>query len=134
MRPAPGRATHRLSASAYRPPSDRRPRAGRTGPRRPPSYEGWRRHRSWSRSYVGTQVAGSAGMIIKHLNPASAHANLAFSQGTVISAGSTIVIVGGQNGIGADGEVVGDTIGAQTEQATRNLIAVLAEAGATPRS
>jgi enamine deaminase RidA (YjgF/YER057c/UK114 family) len=40
--------------------------------------------------------------------------------------------VGGQNGIGADGEVVGDSVGAQTEQAMRNLIAVLAEAGATP--
>jgi enamine deaminase RidA (YjgF/YER057c/UK114 family) len=71
-------------------------------------------------------------MTITHLNPASLHANPAFSQGTVIPAGSTIVIVGGQNGIGADGEVVGDTIGAQTEQAMRNLIAVLAEASATP--
>lgn len=71
-------------------------------------------------------------MIIKHLNPSSLHANPAFSQGTVIPAGSSIVIVGGQNGVGADGEVVGDSLGAQTEQAFRNLIAVLAEAGATP--
>ena len=71
-------------------------------------------------------------MAITHLNPASLHANPAFSQGTVIPAGSSIVIVGGQNGIGPDGQVVGDTIGAQTEQALRNLIAVLAEAGATP--
>jgi 2-iminobutanoate/2-iminopropanoate deaminase len=71
-------------------------------------------------------------MAITHLNPASLHANPAFSQGTVIPAGSSIVLVGGQNGIGPDGEVVGDTIGAQTEQALRNLIAVLAEAGATP--
>lgn len=71
-------------------------------------------------------------MAITHLNPASLHANPAFSQGTVIPAGSTLVVVGGQNGIGPDGEVVGDSIGAQTEQAMRNLIAVLAEAGATP--
>ncbi len=71
-------------------------------------------------------------MAITHLNPASMHSNPAFSQGTVIPAGSSIVIVGGQNGVGADGEVVGDSIGAQTEQAMRNLIAVLAEAGATP--
>jgi 2-iminobutanoate/2-iminopropanoate deaminase len=71
-------------------------------------------------------------MAITHLNPASFHASPAFSQGTVIPAGSSIVIVGGQNGIGADGEVVGDSVGAQTEQAMRNLIAVLAEAGATP--
>ena len=71
-------------------------------------------------------------MAITHLNPASLHGSPAFSQGTVIPAGSSIVIVGGQNGIGPDGEVVGDTIGAQTEQAMRNLIAVLAEASATP--
>jgi len=71
-------------------------------------------------------------MAITHLNPASHHSNPAFSQGTVIPAGLTIVIVGGQNGIDADGKVVGDSIGAQTEQAMRNLIAVLAEAGATP--
>ncbi len=71
-------------------------------------------------------------MAITHLNPASMHANPAFSQGTVIPAGSSIVIVGGQNGIGPDGEVVGDSIGLQTEQALRNVITVLAEAGATP--
>jgi len=71
-------------------------------------------------------------MGITHLNPESLHANPAFSQGTVIPAGSSIVVVGGQNGVGADGEVVGESIGAQTEQAFRNLIAVLAEAGALP--
>lgn len=71
-------------------------------------------------------------MAITHLNPESMHANPAFSQGTVIPAGSKLVIVGGQNGIGPDGEVAGDSIGAQTEQAMRNLVAVLAEAGATP--
>jgi enamine deaminase RidA (YjgF/YER057c/UK114 family) len=71
-------------------------------------------------------------MSIRHLNPASMHASPAFSQGTVIPAGSSIVIVGGQNGVGADGQVVGDDIGSQTEQAMRNVIAVLAETGATP--
>lgn len=71
-------------------------------------------------------------MAITHLNPTSMHANPAFSQGTVIPAGASIVIVGGQNGVGADGEVVGDSLAAQTEQALRNVITVLAEAGATP--
>jgi 2-iminobutanoate/2-iminopropanoate deaminase len=71
-------------------------------------------------------------MAIKHLNPASLHANPAFSQGTVIPAGSSIVIVGGQNGIGPDGQVVSASLGEQSEQALRNLIAVLADAGATP--
>lgn len=70
-------------------------------------------------------------MAITHLNPASMHTNPAFSQGTVIPAGSSIVVVGGQNGVDADGKVVGDDIGSQTEQALRNLITVLAEAGAT---
>jgi enamine deaminase RidA (YjgF/YER057c/UK114 family) len=71
-------------------------------------------------------------MAITHLNPASMHVNPAFSQGTVIPAGASIVIVGGQNGVGPDGQVVGDTVGVQTEQALQNLITVLAEAGATP--
>ena len=71
-------------------------------------------------------------MPIAHLNPDSLFRNPAFSQGTVIPAGSSIVIVGGQNGVGADGEVVSDAIGPQTEQAIRNLIDVLAEAGASP--
>lgn len=71
-------------------------------------------------------------MAITHLNPAALHANPAFSQGTVIPAGASIVIVGGQNGVGPDGQVVGDDIASQTEQALRNLIAVLEEVGATP--
>ena len=70
-------------------------------------------------------------MTIRHLNPAALHANPAFSQGTIIPPGASIIIVGGQNGIGADGQVAGNTVGAQTEQALRNVLAVLAEAGAT---
>ena len=42
------------------------------------------------------------------------------------------MIVGGQNGVGADGQVVSGGIGPQTEQALRNVIDVLTEAGATP--
>ena len=70
-------------------------------------------------------------MAITHLNPASMHVHPAYSQGTVIPPGSSIVIVGGQNGVDADGKVVGDSIAEQTEQAIRNVLAVLAEAGAT---
>ena len=71
-------------------------------------------------------------MAIQQLNPAALHRNPAFSQGMVIPAGSSLVIVGGQNGVGQDGQVVSDSIGPQTEQAMRNLIAVLEEAGAKP--
>jgi 2-iminobutanoate/2-iminopropanoate deaminase len=69
---------------------------------------------------------------ITHLNPPSLHANPAFSQGTVVPAGARTVYVGGQNGVDADGTVVGPSVGAQTEQAFRNVIAVLEAAGATP--
>jgi 2-iminobutanoate/2-iminopropanoate deaminase len=71
------------------------------------------------------------GMTITHLNPAGMHQSPAFSQGTIIPAGSRILYVGGQNGVDADGKVVGDTTEAQTEQALRNVLAVLAEAGAS---
>jgi 2-iminobutanoate/2-iminopropanoate deaminase len=59
------------------------------------------------------------------------HSNPAFSQGTIVPAGARTLYVGGQNGVGADGRVVGDSIEAQTEQALRNVLAVLAEAGAS---
>jgi 2-iminobutanoate/2-iminopropanoate deaminase len=69
---------------------------------------------------------------IEHLNPDSLYRSPVFSQGTVIPAGSRLVIVGGQDGVGADGRLVGDGIAAQTEQAMRNLLAVLEAAGAGP--
>jgi 2-iminobutanoate/2-iminopropanoate deaminase len=72
-----------------------------------------------------------ARMTITHLNPPNMHRSPAFSQGTVIPAQSRILFVGGQNGVDADGKVVGETLQAQTEQALRNVLAVLAEAGAT---
>ncbi len=70
-------------------------------------------------------------MTITYVNPPSMHANPAFSQGTIVPAGARILYVGGQNGVDADGEVVGDTLEAQTEQALRNVLTVLAEAGAS---
>jgi len=70
-------------------------------------------------------------MTITHLNPPDMHKSPAFSQGTIVPAGSRILYVGGQNGVGPDGKVVGDTIQAQTEQALRNVLAILAAAGAT---
>ena len=70
-------------------------------------------------------------MAITHLNPPSMRNNPAFSQGTMIPAGSRIIFVGGQDGLDADGNLVGNTVRAQTEQALRNVISVLEEAGAT---
>jgi 2-iminobutanoate/2-iminopropanoate deaminase len=70
-------------------------------------------------------------MTVTHINPPSMHASPAFSQGTIVPAGARILYVGGQNGVGPDGKVVGDTLEAQTAQALRNVLAVLAEAGAS---
>lgn len=71
-------------------------------------------------------------MTITHLNPAGLHTNPAFSQGVRIDGGA-LVVVGGQNGTDADGEIVSDDVGDQTAQAFRNVLAVLAEAGLDQR-
>jgi enamine deaminase RidA (YjgF/YER057c/UK114 family) len=71
-------------------------------------------------------------MSLTHLNPSMLHTNPAFSQGVRID-GGTLVIVGGQNGTDAEGNVVSDDLGAQTVQAFRNVIAVLADAKADQR-
>lgn len=67
-------------------------------------------------------------MSVTHLNPPDLHQSAAFSQGAVAT-GNRTVYVGGQNGIGADGSIAGDLV-AQTEQALRNVLSVLGEAGA----
>jgi enamine deaminase RidA (YjgF/YER057c/UK114 family) len=54
----------------------------------------------------------------------------AFAQGMIAPAGRTLY-VGGQNGIDASGALL-DGLAAQTEQAMRNVLAVLAEAGTDP--
>jgi len=66
--------------------------------------------------------------MITHINPASLHSNPAFSQGVLAEGGRTLYI-GEQNGTDANGAISGD-FGAQTRQALRNVLAVLAEVGA----
>ncbi|CAN5301824.1 RidA family protein [soil metagenome] len=68
-------------------------------------------------------------MSIEHVNPESMSNNPAFSQGTIAPAGRTLY-VGGQNGIDADGDVIADKA-EQVAQAMRNVLTVLAAAGAT---
>ncbi|WP_423066893.1 RidA family protein [Devosia sp. CN2-171] len=67
---------------------------------------------------------------LEHINPKGMHKNPAFSQGIVIPAGASTLIIGGQNAVDEKGEVVGkgDTA-AQTTKAVDNLIAVLEAAG-----
>ncbi|MDQ2699436.1 MAG: RidA family protein [Actinomycetota bacterium] len=69
--------------------------------------------------------------IVTPVNPASMHTNPAFAQGMITPAGR-LVFVGGQNGVDAQGALVEGGLGPQTEQALRNVIAVLEEAGSAP--
>lgn len=71
-------------------------------------------------------------MPIEHLNPAEIHSNPAYSQGVAVPASARYVHVGGQNGVDAQGRIVGPDLAAQTAQALANLSAVLAAGGATP--
>lgn len=54
----------------------------------------------------------------------------AFAQGMIVPTGQTLY-VGGQNGTDNSGALL-DGLGAQAEQAMRNVLAVLAEAGVGP--
>jgi enamine deaminase RidA (YjgF/YER057c/UK114 family) len=67
-------------------------------------------------------------MSIEHVNPETLHTSPAFSQGTIAPAGRTLY-VGGQNGVDAEGALL-DGADAQVAQAMRNVLAVLAAAGA----
>jgi enamine deaminase RidA (YjgF/YER057c/UK114 family) len=60
------------------------------------------------------------------------HSNPAFSQAILIPAGARTLLIGGQNAVGADGQVVGKgDLGLQTARALENLQLCLKEAGAT---
>lgn len=70
-------------------------------------------------------------MSIEHLNPAGMYQSPVFSQGIILPAGACTLLIGGQNGVNARGEIVGKgDVARQTEQALSNLQMVLAAAGA----
>jgi enamine deaminase RidA (YjgF/YER057c/UK114 family) len=66
----------------------------------------------------------------RHINPEGLHRNPAFSQAVVVEQPAKTVYVGGQNGVDADGKIVGDTVGEQTTQALRNIATILESEGA----
>jgi len=70
-------------------------------------------------------------MKITHLNPDTMHKNPAFSQGVSVEGAAKMIYVGGQNAVDSEGKVIGDDVATQTEQAFKNVLAVLAAAGAT---
>ncbi len=65
------------------------------------------------------------------INPESLHRSPFFSQAVRVPAGAATVYVGGQNGVDADGKVVGPTVGEQARQAFRNLATILESEGAS---
>jgi enamine deaminase RidA (YjgF/YER057c/UK114 family) len=70
-------------------------------------------------------------MGVRHINPAGLHRNPAFSQAVVVEQPAKTIYVGGQNGVGADGKVVGSAVGEQASQALRNLATILESEGAS---
>ncbi len=70
-------------------------------------------------------------MNITHINPSTLHKNPAFSQAVAVEGVAKTIYVGGQNGVTADGAMAGDDLSAQSEQALKNVLAVLESAGAT---
>lgn len=70
-------------------------------------------------------------MVVEYLNPDGMHRNPAFTQAILIPAGARTLIIGGQNAVDEDGQIVGKgDIGAQTTKALENLQRCLAAAGA----
>ena len=65
------------------------------------------------------------------LNPETLPSNPAFSQVIVVRDPVETIYVGGQNAVTPDGQIVGESLGAQTEQALSNLEAALDAAGAS---
>src|SRR3954469_1146237 len=72
-------------------------------------------------------------MMIERLNPTGLHINPAYSQGVSVPSAARYVFVGGQNGVNAEGRIVGEgDLAAQTNQALANFAAVLAAGDAQP--
>ncbi|MEU7745864.1 RidA family protein [Nonomuraea sp. NPDC049158] len=70
-------------------------------------------------------------MSTRHINPEGLHRSPAFSQAVVVEQPAKTIYIGGQNGVDADGKVVGPTVGEQARQVFRNLTTILESEGAS---
>lgn len=70
-------------------------------------------------------------MSARHINPEGLHRSPAFSQAVVVEQPTRTIYIGGQNGVDADGKIVGHTVGEQSAQIFRNLSTILEAEGAT---
>lgn len=69
-------------------------------------------------------------MPVDYLKPKGMHQNPAFTQALVVPANSRLVLIGGQNSVDKDGNLVDGDLGAQTTKALENLKLCLDAAGA----
>jgi enamine deaminase RidA (YjgF/YER057c/UK114 family) len=69
-------------------------------------------------------------MGVRHINPDGLHRSPAFSQAVVVEQPAKTIYIGGQNGVDADGRIVGPTLREQAAQAYRNLATILESEGA----
>jgi enamine deaminase RidA (YjgF/YER057c/UK114 family) len=70
-------------------------------------------------------------MDVRHINPEGLHRSPAFSQAVVVEQPTKTIYIGGQNGVDADGNIVGPTLVEQASQAFRNLATILESEGAS---
>ena len=70
-------------------------------------------------------------MAVRHINPEGLHRSPAFSQAVVVEQPAKTIYIGGQNGVDAEGNVVGDTLGEQALQALRRIRLVVESEGGT---
>jgi enamine deaminase RidA (YjgF/YER057c/UK114 family) len=70
-------------------------------------------------------------MGVRHINPEGLHRSPAFSQAVVVEQPARTIYIGGQNGVDADGKVVGPTLLEQATQAFRNIATILSSEGAS---
>ena len=70
-------------------------------------------------------------MTVRHINPEGLHRSPAFSQAVVVEQPAKTIYIGGQNGVDANGKVVGPTLREQARQAFRNLATILESEGAS---
>ena len=70
-------------------------------------------------------------MSTRHINPEGMHRSPAFSQAVVVEQPTKTIYIGGQNGVDADGKLVGPTLAEQSSQTFRNLATILQSEGAS---
>jgi enamine deaminase RidA (YjgF/YER057c/UK114 family) len=70
-------------------------------------------------------------MPVRHINPEGLHRSPAFSQAVVVEQPAKTIYIGGQNGVDADGKLVGPTLGEQAARAFHNIATILESEGAT---